>query len=70
MHIRKGGDWFAVVCGGENYYCDFLMVFENDMDETEIGVWSIDLVSEKVKCAEDFQFAGERWAADQIGRNL
>lgn len=40
------------------------------MDETEIGVWSIDLVSEKVKCAEDFQFAGERWAADQIGRNL
>lgn len=56
LHIRKGGDWFAVVCGGENYYCDFSMVFENDMDETEIGVWSIDLVSEKVKCAEDFQF--------------
>lgn len=55
--IRRGSDWFAVVCDGANYYCDFSMVFQNDMDRNEEGVWSIDLVSEKVICAEDFKFS-------------
>ncbi len=55
--IRRGSDWFAGVCDGANYYCDFSMVFQNDMDRNEEGVWSIDLVSEKVICAEDFKFS-------------
>lgn len=55
--IRRGSDWFAVVCDGANYYCDFSMVFQNDMDGDEVGVWSIHFVSEKVICAEDFQFS-------------
>lgn len=54
--IRRGSDWFAVVCDGANYYCNFSMVFRNDMDGDEVGVWSIDFVSEKVICAEDFKF--------------
>lgn len=57
--IRRGSDWFAVVCDNTNYYCNFSMVFMNDMDADEEGVWSIDLVSEKVICAEDFQFWSE-----------
>lgn len=58
-HVRSGSDWFAVVCDGANYYCDFTMVFENDKNKEEVGVWSISLVSEKVKCAEDFSFSAE-----------
>lgn len=54
--IRRGSDWFAVVCDGANYYCDFSMVFQNDFDRDEEGVWSIHFVSEKVICAEDFKF--------------
>lgn len=57
--IRRGSDWFAVVCDGANYYCDFSMVFQNDMDGDEVGVWSIHFVSEKVICAEDFQFSAD-----------
>lgn len=57
--IRRGSDWFAVVCDGANYYCDFSMVFQNDMNGDEVGVWSIHFVSEKVICAEDFQFSAD-----------
>lgn len=52
-------DWFAVVCSGTNYYCDFSLVYECDADADEIGVRYITIASEKAICDEDFKFPEE-----------
>lgn len=52
-------DWFAVVCNGTNYYCDFSLVYECDEDADEIGVRYITIASEKAICDENFKFPEE-----------
>ena len=52
-------DWFAVVCNGTNYYCDFSLVYECDEDADEIGIRYITIASEKAICAENFKFPEE-----------
>lgn len=51
--------YFAVISNGITYYCQFNMVTRDDTDETQLGVWSVNLVSEKAICSEDFKFSSK-----------
>lgn len=55
----KYDQWFAVICNGITYYCDFSFVCRNDADEDYIGIQSVSLVSEKVVCSDEFRFSSE-----------
>lgn len=51
--------WFAVVSGGTTYYRKFSYVYRDDADPDNVGIEFVDMVSEKVICAEDFKWPEE-----------
>lgn len=51
--------WFAVVSGGTTYYCKFSYVYRDDADPDNVGIEFVDMVSEKVICAENFKWPEE-----------
>lgn len=50
------GSNFAVISNDTTYYCSFSIVYENEENPDEVGIDGVDLVTEKVRCSDDFKW--------------
>ncbi len=58
--------WFPVISNGVNYYCYISLTYRDDADPDNIGLENLILVSEKVRCSEEFWTNGG-WKDCDVG---
>nr|MDE7431611.1 DUF5104 domain-containing protein [Lachnospiraceae bacterium] len=60
---------FPVVSNDTYYWCDFTFMYQNDMDEKQIGIKQVKLSSAEYECEERYNYVKESRKGTEKGRD-